>query len=268
MRLNQWLYAQGSITHAIELGDARIFSGAVPNCLIWRFELGCRERRMRYAEIGTADELQRALAAPPWEERYCLEAAGQLMFSREKHRLPLKSIASVKVGAVSGADEIYADAEQGNRDFVCSSTRTTGKTRRMIWVGPDDPPADSLLPHKARLIARGIRPFDESNWWHWGRGYPENNRPRIYVNGRTRQPQPFFQHPCPHFDGAILAIFPHDPDINLPAFCAALNAVAWEQLGFVCDGRYLFTQRSLENAPLPEDFTRFLPQAPQQGSLI
>ena len=268
VRLNQWLYAQGSITHAIELGDARIFSGAVPNCLIWRFELGCRERRMRYAEIGTADELQRALAAPPWEERYCLEAAGQLMFSREKHRLPLKSIASVKVGAVSGADEIYADAEQGNRDFVCSSTRTTGKTRRMIWVGPDDPPADSLLPHKARLIARGIRPFDESNWWHWGRGYPENNRPRIYVNGRTRQPQPFFQHPCPHFDGAILAIFPHDPDINLPAFCAALNAVAWEQLGFVCDGRYLFTQRSLENAPLPEDFARFLPQAPQQGSLI
>ena len=65
----------------------------------------------------------------------------------------------------------------------------------MIWVGPDDPPPDSLLPHHARLIARGIRPFDESNWWHWGRGYPENNRPRIYVNGRTRQSQPFFQHP-------------------------------------------------------------------------
>ena len=101
-----------------------------------------------------------------------------------------------------------------------------------------------------------------------GRGYPENNRPRIYVNGRTRQSQPFFQHPCPHFDGAILAIFPHDSDIDLSALCAALNAVAWEQLGFVCDGRYLFTQRSLENAPLPEDFTRFLPQAPQQGSLI
>ncbi|MCK7501941.1 MAG: hypothetical protein MZW92_77240 [Comamonadaceae bacterium] len=27
----------------------------------------------------------------------------------------------------------------------------------------------------------------------------------------------------------------------------------WADLGFVCDGRYLFTQRSLENAPLPAD---------------
>ena len=260
VRLNQWLHARGSITHAIELGDAKVFSGAVPNCLIWRFELGCRERTLRYAEIGAGDPLPNILAAPPWEERHFIETAGQLMFSREKHALPLKALASVKVGAVSGADEIYADARQGNRDFVCSSTRATGKTRRMIWVGVDDPPPACLLPHKSRLIARGIRPFDETNWWQWGRGYPENNAPRVYVNGRTRQAQPFFLHPCRHYDGAVLAIFPRLPTIDLPTFCAALNDIAWEQLGFVCDGRYLFSQRSLENAPLPESFVRFLPQ--------
>ena len=167
---------------AIELGDAKVFSGAVPNCLIWRFELGCRERTLRYAEIGAGDPLPNILAAPPWEERHFIETAGQLMFSREKHALPLKALASVKVGAVSGADEIYADTRQGNRDFVCSSTRATGKTRRMIWVGVDDPPPACLLPHKSRLIARGIRPFDETNWWQWGRGYPENNAPRSERN--------------------------------------------------------------------------------------
>ena len=267
-RLNQWLHAQGSITHAIELGDAKIFSGAVPNCLIWRFELGCRERSVRYAEIGYGDKWPSILAAPPWEERYFIETAGQLMFSREKHLLPLKSIASVKVGAVSGADDIYADAEQGNRDFVCASTRSTGKTRRMIWIDKGDVPPDCLLPHKERLIARGIKPFDESNWWHWGRGYPENRLPRIYVNGKTRQAQPFFLHPCRHFDGAILAVFPHDPACDLQALCAALNTVPWEQLGFVCDGRYLFTQRSLENAPLPAAFACFLPPGSRQGQLL
>ena len=259
VRLNRWLYTQGSITHAIDLGDARVFSGAVPNCLIWRFELACRERQMRYCEIGAGDKLTSALAAPPWETRHFIETAGQLMFSREQHHLPLKAIASVKVGAVSGADEIYADERQGNRHFVCSRTRASGQTRRMIWIGKDDGPPPSLLPHKARLIARGIRPYDESNWWHWGRGYPENDLPRVYVNGKTRQADPFFLHPCKHFDGAVLAIFPHAASIDLPAFCAALNAVPWEQLGFVCDGRYLFTQRSLENAPLPAHFSRFLP---------
>ena len=262
VRLNQWLYTQGSITHAIELGDAKVFSGALPNCLIWRFEKACTGRTMRYFGLGVADRLDQTLSAPRWEMRHFIETAGQLMFAREQHQLPLKAIASVKVGAVSGADDIYADERKGNRDFVCSSTRASGQTRRMIWVGRDDGPPKTLLPHKARLIARGIRPYDESNWWQWGRGYPENDLPRVYVNGKTRQAAPFFLHACPHFDGAVLGIFPHNPAIDLPAFCAALNAVPWEELGFVCDGRYLFSQRSLENVPLPAIFSSFLPASP------
>ncbi|MBV2235548.1 MAG: class I SAM-dependent methyltransferase [Sterolibacterium sp.] len=258
VRLNRWLYSHGTITHAIELGDARVFTGAVPNCLIWRFEKDCFDRSVQYAEISNRDHLETALEAPQWECRHFVETAGHLMFSKDVHAIHLKDVASVKVGAVSGADAIYADEKRGNRDFVCSSTVKTGKTRRMIWTDKNDGPPEALLPHKERLISRGIRPFDESNWWHWGRGYPQTTAPRVYVNGKTRQPQPFFLHACPHFDGAVLAIFPHDPGIDLKAFCAALNSVEWDQLGFVCDGRFLFTQRSLENAPLPENFRQFM----------
>ena len=46
---------------------------------------------------------------------------------------------------------------------------------------------------------------------------------------------------------------------DLAAFRDALNAVDWADLGFICDGRYLFSQRSLENAPLPASFSIFLP---------
>ena len=35
--------------------------------------------------------------------------------------------------------------------------------------------------------------------------------------------------------------------------------VDWQELGFVCDGRFLFTQRSLQTCVLPERFSRFLP---------
>ena len=265
VRMNQWLYSHGTITHAIELGDARVFSTAVPNCLIWRFEKDCFERTMQYAEISNRDKLATTLASPPWESRHFVETAGQLMFTKEQHALQLKDIASVKVGAVSGADAIYADEKRGNRDFVCSNTVKTGKTRRMIWVDKDAPARTiprALLPHKEQLIKRAIQSFDETNWWHWGRGYPITDAPRVYVNGKTRQPHPFFVHDCPHFDGAVLAIFPHDPHIDLQAFCAALNAVAWDQSGFVCDGRFLFTQRSLENAPLPVHFKQYIPSPP------
>jgi len=260
VRMNRWLYEHGTITHAIELGDARVFTGAVPNCLIWRYEKGNVNRTMLYAEIGNKDDLDSSLKYPKWEERHFVEASGHLMFSRDLHALHMKDIASVKVGAVSGADNIYTDDRSGTLDFVCSETAKTGRTRRMIWVGKDDGPPECLLEHKERLISRGIRHFDESNWWQWGRGYPITDAPRIYVNGKTRNSAPFFLHKCNNFDGSILAVFPHNRDIDLCAFRDALNVVTWDELGFVCDGRFLFSQRSLENAPLPDSFSKFLPR--------
>jgi adenine-specific DNA-methyltransferase len=36
-----------------------------------------------------------------------------------------------------------------------------------------------------------------------------------------------------------------------------LNDVDWHELGFVCDGRFIFSQRSLAHALLPETFAEF-----------
>lgn len=258
VRLNRWLFEQGSITDAIELGDARIFAGAVPNCLIWRFERGNFSRRTRYAELGIGSDLAAELAAPRWQERHFMEVGGHLLFTRAAYPLHVNDLFTVKVGAVSGADDLYASEQFGNRDFVCSETASTGRTRRMLWQAPGSAaPHPALLAHKERLIGRRIRAFDESNWWQWGRGYPESDAPRLYVNHKTRRQEPFFLHPCPHFDGAVLALFPHAAGVDLAALCAAMNRVDWAELGFVCDGRFIFSQRSLQHAPLPESFRVF-----------
>lgn len=259
VKLNRLLFEAGTITDAIELGDARVFPDAVPNCLIWRFEKGRFERTMRHAEIGAGDDVTASLGAPRWETRHFIECAGHLMFTRGDYPLRLSDVAFVKVGAVSGADDLYADAEHGNRDFVCSSTVGTGCTRRMIWSEPGSLPPPALLPHKARLLQRKVTRFDETNWWMWGRMHFRSERPRVYVNGKTRVARPFFIHACKDYDGAVMAIFPHRDDIALAAFRDALNAVDWGDLGFVCDGRFLFSQRSLENAPLPAAFAAFAP---------
>jgi len=259
VKLNHLLFEAGSITDAIELGDARVFPDAVPNCLIWRFEKGPSARSLRYCEIGVEDALDTALAelfARTWP---FIECAGHLMFARGDYPLRLAEVAFVKVGAVSGADELYADPLQGNRDFVCSHTVSTGQTRRMIFSEPGESPPDALLPYKARLLQRRVTKFDESNWWMWGRMHHRSTQPRVYVNGKTRVAQPFFTHACDDYDGAVMAVFPRRADVDIEAFRDALNAVDWADLGFVCDGRFLFTQRSLENAPLPAGFARFLP---------
>ncbi len=239
-KLNAWLFGQGSITHFFETGDVRVFAGANPNCCIFRFEKGRVDRRMA-------------------DGRNFTEVDGQLMFLRDDHGVRLSDIFDVRVGGVSGADPVFRHAE-GNLDFVCSKTADTGETRRMIY-GIEHP---ALLPHKQRLLARRVRKFDESNWWHWGRHFPINDDPRIYVNGRTRKSEPFFLHDCPNFDGSVLALFPKNRRMrrrDLIECTMMLNhEVDWQQLGFVCDGRFLFTQRSLQTCLLPDKFSRYLPK--------
>lgn len=251
VRLNALLYAAGTITDFIDLGDAKIFTDATPNCAIWRFERDNFSRRTRY-QSDASDGV---------EERHFLFAGGHLAFSRAAHGLVLGELMQVKVGAVSGADSIFSSDKNGNADFVCSETVSSGQTRRMIF----DLEHPSLRPHKSALLARRIRRFDERNWWQWGRRHFVSERPRIYVNGKTRQPAPFFLHPSTFYDGSVLALFPRDEQVDLAGLCAALNKVDWEELGFVCDGRFLFTQRALEQALLPEEFRAYLPSCNMSG---
>ena len=258
--LNRLLFAAGTITDFIDLGDSRLFDGATPNCAIWRFERGNLTRQTRYATLGLADGAG-GLERLEWQNRRFVESGGHLLFTQHDYSLKLSDIAFVKVGAVSGADDLYTSEKFGNRDFVCSSTIADGKTRRMIWCESGEPAPPALLPHQARLIARRIRRFDESNWWQWGRGYHQSPQPRVYVNSKTRQTQPFFVNDCLNYDGSVLAIFPNEPGVDVHQLAAALNGVDWADLGFVCDGRFLFTQRSLEQTPLPQAFESFLAPA-------
>ena len=233
-RLNTWLFEQGTITDFEDLGDTKIFEGAAPNCAIWRFEKGDMTHRLK-------------------DGRRMVLAGGQLLLTRGIYSVPLASVFSVKVGAVSGADEVFTNAELGNADFVCSKTAATGATRRMIF----DVPLPWLEQHKERLLARRVAKFDEANWWKWGRRHHVSDAPRVYVNHKTRNAKPFFTHPCNNYDGAILALFPHRRNADVARLAALLNEVDWHELGFVCDGRFLFTQRSLEQTLLPEDFAEF-----------
>ncbi len=239
-RLNTWLFDQGTITDFDDLGDAKIFAGAAPNCAIWRFEKGNLSHRLR-------DGRRMALAG------------GQLMFTRGIYSLPLASVFAVKVGAVSGADEIFRNQEFANTEFVWSKTAQTGATKRMVYLDREGP-LPYLEQFKARLLARRVTRFDETNWWKWGRRHHVSTEPRIYVNGRTRNPAPFFLHPCNDYDGAVLALFPHRTKLqaaDLERLTGMLNDVDWGELGFVCDGRFIFSQRSLEQSLLPEAFAEF-----------
>lgn len=227
--LNTFLYACGTISDMIDLGDVVDFKGATLNTVIFRYVKGDLSHRLR-------------------DGRHFVCRDGQLYFLREAMAggVSLGEFFDIKVGAVSGADPVFAHPE-GNVEMVCSKTIDTGETRRVFY----DVPAPQLLPHKEQLMARRIRRFAEHNWWRWGRGYPVDARSRIYVNCKTRRSAPFFLHRSTAFDGTVLALFAKR-EMDLEQVCDVLNAIDWEEKGFFSGGRFLFSQRALASCLLDE----------------
>ena len=223
--LNDRLYKEGSITHYYELGDATIFDGATPNCAIWRWKKGRKSRKMETGRLFCCNE-------------------GQIWFG-DKSQDRLGDYFDVKVGAVSGADDVFTNKQRGCTYMVCSTTAKDGQPKRVIYNRKDQ----SLRKHKSRLLLRKIRRFDETNWWEWGRKFCARIGSRVYVNGKTRNKQPFFASEIEAYDGSVLALFPKTR-IDAKRAAKELNQVDWERLGFVCDNRFLFTQKSLANAPV------------------
>jgi adenine-specific DNA-methyltransferase len=234
-KLNEYIYQHGTITEYIEMGDQRIFKEAVPNTAIWRFEKDCFSRKTNETSSF-----------------YC--SGGQLLFTKNEYPISFADLAFVKVGAVSGADACFEHPD--GLKFVCSKTRKTGETRQMIYYQEHE----ALLEYKDRLLGRRIKKFSEKNWWEWGRRYYVSEMARLYVNNKTRIQNPFFLSDVKAYDGSVLAIFPKFActQEELKQFSEALNHVNWNELGFIIDGRYVFTQRSLEQIVLPKYFEKYL----------
>ncbi len=224
--LNKKLYDQGSFTDFYELGDDRVFNGYSPNCAIWRWEKGLKDRKMSC------------------RDNFCF-LNGQIWFGKEAPKSNLSDYFNVKVGAVSGADYIFSNKKHGNIKMVCSHTNKTGEIRTMIY----NKKCGYLNQFKAKLLNRRIREFNQSNWWKWGREYHDQDGERIYVNCKTRNSKPFFISEEKAYDGSVLALFPK-MNMNLSKVVDKLNKVKWRDFGFVCDGRLIFSQRSLQNAPI------------------
>ena len=228
-KLNEFIYKSGTITDWLELGDELIFPGFAPNCVIFRFEKNNFSRKTN-------------------KKLHFIESNGQLLFLKSKPKYKFSDYFFVKVGAVSGADE-YFESKNGNKDFVYSKTVETNKLKKMHYnIMHED-----LLINKDILINRKIKKFTEKNWYEWGRGFYDSELPRIYVNSKTRKSNPFFINDCNAYDGSVLAIFPKfkiKDKQHLSNICKLLNELNWEELGFKCDGRYIFNQNALENTVL------------------
>ena len=243
IKLNKYIYDNWTITDVIDMWDQKIFWDYSPNTIIWRFEKNNFSRQTNTHKIFSF-------------------ANWQLLFTNNEYNINFSDVFFVKVWAVSWADDIFMISDDVLKEykdipyneFVGSFTAKTWKTKRMLY-NEYHPYLDK---HKNNLISRKIKPFNESNRrqrWRW---YYKSDKKRIYVNWKTRNNNPFFTHECKNYDWSILAIFPHNQSIDIKELCEELNKINWAELGFVCDWRFLFSQKSLENTKLPNTFKKYV----------
>lgn len=243
IKLNKFIYENWTITDIIDMWDQKIFWDFSPNTIIWRFEKNNFSRQTNTHKIFSL-------------------ANWQLLFTNNEYNINFSDIFFVKVWAVSGADTIFNIddnilKEYENipyKEFVWSFTAKKWTTKKMLY-NEYHPYLDK---YKKILINRKIKPFSEKNRWKRWRAYYNSDKKRIYVNWKTRNSKPFFIHNCNNYDWSILAIFPHNQNINIKEICNELNKINRDELWFVCDWRFLFNQKSLENTKLPNSFQKYI----------
>jgi adenine-specific DNA-methyltransferase len=243
--IKKMLYYNGTITHIIDYQERRMFDDADPYVVVMRYEKGNFSHKTYY-EVNGETTIR--------NEVY----QNGLLKYVSKIGEPLNKFFDIKVGIVSGANNIFENEYYGNIDVICSDFIRTGRKRRFIFDENNEYDEDTfnyLLKHKDRLISRSIRNFDEHNWFEWGaiRNIRDMKKEGkcIYVNNKTRYNRPFFVEDIDFFDGSILALIPKTKEIenDIYEWCDKLNNSYDEffEQGYIVGNKYQFTQKSLSN---------------------
>ena len=118
----------------------------------------------------------------------------------------------------------------------------------------EDSPTEWLKDNEKLLRSRKIKKeWTDNDWWKWGRPQPKAEGKRFYVNGKTRQSNPFFYNDCENYDGSILGVFLKDQNMKVEKVVEVFNNVDWEMFSMKIGGRYIFKQKQLENCFLTQE---------------
>lgn len=267
--LRDKLYHNGAITHIIDGGESKVFDDAnTSSIMIFRWVKG---------EILGKLKVLAGFSENTWVDKTLLYSSGSwslrgsdLDYSRWKYTLG--DIADIKVGIVSGADGIFNISNREDKGiFIAENTvkkyLTTKGTEYFIDVGHISRQFDIpeytlgyLAEHKDALISRGIRKFDESNWWQYGAmrnvSLMESDRDRIFCYHRTRKPEPFFASDATYYSGGIIGIFLKDNcPVGREELLDILNGDTFRMImseaGLVNNGKVSLQPSTLKALPAP-----------------
>ncbi len=235
----------GTFTHIFHPHNEKMFENASIDVIIFRY---CKNNNIEKQALYN-DEL-----------RYITNSYGLITFNEAENDSTTRfnEYFDIYVGLVSGKESVYKNKELGNIEVL------NGENKLDKYIYIQQFPCDNvkinklLLEHKPELISRGIRKFNENNWFEWGA--PRNittidtniGNDCIYIYNLTRNTTVAFTGKVKYFGGSLLMLKPKKK-CNLNNIVSYLNSDTFKA-NFMFSGRFKLGHRQISNSYIPTEY--------------
>jgi adenine-specific DNA-methyltransferase len=239
------MMTNGTFTHIFHPHDEKMFHNASIDVIVFRY---CKNNFID-KKVLYNDKLL-----------YIINCNGLITFGEEKNNniVMFQDYFDIYVGLVSGKEKVYKNEKLGNIDVL------NGEDKVDKYIYMENFPCDNeklntyLSHHKKELIERGIRKFNETNWFQWGA--PRNistikenlGKDCIYIYNLTRKPNVSFLGKVNYFGGGLIMLQPKRK-CNLKNIVSYINSNTFKS-NFMFSGRFKIGHRQICNSFIPNEY--------------
>ena len=239
------MMTNGTFTHIYHPHNEKMFENASIDVIVFRYY----KNSLINKKVLYNDKLL-----------YITNSNGLITFGNEENNnsVMFQDYFDIYVGLVSGKEEVYKNKELGNIKVL------NGENKIDEYIYIKKYPCDNekinkhLLHHKKELMERGIRKFNENNWFEWGA--PRNittieaniGKDCIYIYNLTRKLNVAFLGKVNYFNGGLIMLKPKKK-CNLNNIVSYLNSNIFKD-NFMFSGRFKIGHRSLSNSFIPNNY--------------
>jgi len=238
------MMTNGTFTHIFHPHNEKMFENASIDVIVFRY---CKDISVEKRVLYNGRLL------------YITNSNGLITFGEEENTnsVLFQDYLDVYVGLVSGKEEVYKNQELGNIEVLNGE----GKVDKYVYI--ETYPCENekinkhLSDHKLQLIERGIRKFNEKNWFEWGA--PRNmttinanlGKECIYISNLTRKSNVAFLGKVQYFGGSLIMLLPKQK-CNLRRIVSYINSNTFKE-NFLFSGRFKIGHRQICNSYIPSD---------------
>lgn len=243
-KLINTMMSKGTFTHIYHPHNEKLFEEATIDVLIFRY---CKFKDLEESKHSSKIVLYNE------EIMYINNSNGLVTFNKTEktNDITIQDYFDIYVGLVSGLEEVYKNDLLGNIEILNGENKIEKYIYLEEFPSTNEDVNNHLLQHKNILISRGIRKFNEKNWFEWGaprniKSIIENKeKDCLYMTNLSRKEKVCFQGKVRYFGGNLLMMIPKY-DIDLSKFEEYFNSENFKS-NFMFSGRFKIGQRQLCN---------------------